>query len=107
MNLPVPAGALLVGLAVPYLTSVVRVVTRSGLTDRTGRLLRNVPGLGLLALAAAVGWPRLADTVLVPVVVAVCAACYLLAVCVSCWCLPTEPSPARRAAHPGSPLCGP
>ncbi|WP_424864021.1 hypothetical protein [Streptomyces sp. MMS24-I29] len=99
MNLPVPAGALLVGLAVPYLISAVRVVTSSGLTDRTARLLRNVPGPGLLALAAAVGWPHLADTLLVPVELAVGAVCYLLAVSVSCWCLPPEPSPARRAAH--------
>ncbi|MFJ2249213.1 hypothetical protein [Streptomyces sp. NPDC087862] len=99
MNLPVPAGALLAGLAFPYLICAVRVMTRPGATDRAVRLLRNVPGLGLLALAAAVGWPHLAGTVPVPVELAVGAACYLLTVSVSCWCLPPEPSPARRAAH--------
>ncbi|MER5501296.1 hypothetical protein ABT096_29405 [Streptomyces sp. NPDC002561] len=70
----VPVGALLASLAVPYLTSAVRTLTRRGLTDRAERLRRSAPGLGLLAVAAAVRWPYLAHTVPVPVELAVCAA---------------------------------
>ncbi|MDK0524842.1 hypothetical protein [Streptomyces sp. ML-6] len=95
----VPVGELLAGLAVPYLTSVVRTLTRRGLTDRAERLRRPAPGLGLLAVAAAVRWPYLAHTVPVPVELAVAAAFYLLILSVSCWLLPPEPGPDCRAAY--------
>ncbi|MEV8455531.1 hypothetical protein AB0467_28435 [Streptomyces sp. NPDC052095] len=95
----VPVGAMLAGLAVPYVTSVVRTLTRRGLTDRAERLLRTVPGLGVLAVSAAVRWPDLARAVPVPVDVTVVVAVYLLAVSVSMWCLPPEACEARRAAH--------
>ncbi|MER5362719.1 hypothetical protein [Streptomyces sp. NPDC002785] len=92
-------GALLAGLAVPCLTSVVRTLTRDGLTDRADRLRRPAPGLGLLAVAAAVRWPYLAHAVPVPVELAVSVVFYLLAVSVSCWLLPLKPRPAQRAAY--------
>ncbi|MFF8618137.1 hypothetical protein [Streptomyces sp. NPDC015350] len=95
----VTVGAVLIGLAVPYLTSVVRTLTRRGLTDRAERLRRSAPGLGLLAVAAAVRWPSLAHTVPVPVELAVFAVFYLLTVSVSCWLLPLKPGPDCRAAY--------
>ncbi|MFJ2900262.1 hypothetical protein ACIO87_35980 [Streptomyces sp. NPDC087218] len=95
----VPVGALLASLAIPYLTSVVRTLTRRGLTDRAGRLRRPAPGLGLLVVAAAVRWPYLAHTVPVPVELAVFAVFYLLTVSVSCWLLPLKPGPDCRAAY--------
>ncbi|MFE3151179.1 MULTISPECIES: hypothetical protein [unclassified Streptomyces] len=99
MNVSVPVGAVLAFLAVPYLTSAVRTLTRRGLTDRAGRLLRTAPGPGLLAVAAAVRWPYLTHTVPVPVELATATVVYLLAVSASLWLLPPEPRPARRAAH--------
>ncbi|MGW1189304.1 hypothetical protein [Streptomyces sp. NPDC002559] len=95
----VSVGALLAGLAVPYLTSVARTLTRRGLTDRAERLRRPAPGLGLLAVAAAVRWPYLTHTVPVPVELAACAVFYLLTLSASCWLLPLKPGPDCRAAY--------
>ncbi|MFF8717517.1 hypothetical protein ACF07T_39895 [Streptomyces sp. NPDC015184] len=92
----VTVGAVLAG---PYLTSMVRTLTRRGLTGRAERLRRSAPGLGLLAVAAAVRWPYLAYTVPVPVGLAAAAVVYLLVVSASVWLLPPEPGPDCRAAH--------
>ncbi|MGW2544748.1 hypothetical protein ACWC5I_28680 [Kitasatospora sp. NPDC001574] len=96
-NLPVPVGALLGALAVPYLTCALRLATVRA-ADRGARLVRNLPGLGSLALAAACWSPYLADTVPVPAELAAPAIAYLLTLCAYGWLVaPTDSDhPSRR-----------
>ncbi|MEV7782738.1 hypothetical protein [Kitasatospora sp. NPDC088351] len=97
---PVPAGLLFAGLAAPYLTNTLRIVTRRPRSaDWDARLLSNAPGLGLVAGATAAWSPHLADDVPLPSGPTGFAALYVLGVCVSSWRMPAQPSPAHRAAH--------
>ncbi|WP_049650114.1 hypothetical protein [Kitasatospora sp. MY 5-36] len=97
---PVPAGLLLAGLAAPYLTNTVRILTRRPRpADRGARLLSTAPGLGMVAGVATIWSPYLADDVPLPSGPAAVAAVYLLGACVSSWRMPAQPSPARRAAY--------
>ncbi|WP_043478276.1 hypothetical protein [Kitasatospora sp. MBT66] len=96
-TLPVPAGALLGALALPYLTCALRLAAIRA-ADRDTRLVRNFPGLGLLALTAAWWSPHLADTVPVPAELAAPALAYLVLLCTYGWLVaPTDSDhPSRQ-----------
>ncbi|MFE6869606.1 hypothetical protein ACFVFS_24015 [Kitasatospora sp. NPDC057692] len=100
LTLPIPVGALLGALSVPYLACALRLATGTAVARRGVRLMRNLPGLGTLALTAAWWSPYLADTVPVPAGLAIPAAVYLLTVSAVSWrAVSRETSPAGHEAY--------
>lgn len=99
-DLPVPVGALLGALAVPYLACALRIATSPEVTDRGARLARNAPALATLAVTAAWWWPHLADTLPVPGELVALAAPYLLLVSGIGWLMvPRNLSTAHHEAY--------